>query len=288
MLWIEPHAGPAPILSFIAQAQTTLDINDYLVTDRTVIRAIAQAVRRGVRVRVLIDRKPYGGRPAHERARLQATGAQVRFAPPRFTGRYRFDHAKYMVSGSAVEIGSANLTYAAFRKNREYLWTATQPVVAQALRTVFRADWRDRPAGPFPRQALILSPGATPMIAGIIDQPGPVCMESEEIGRDRPILAALRRKGSGVTLVLPAKIKARVRPLTRSLARAGVHIRWLRQPYLHAKLIGGPTRAFIGSQNLSWTSLNRNREVGVLLGARDALRLYQQCQRDAGRERPIF
>ncbi|WP_145960622.1 hypothetical protein [Acidiferrobacter sp. SPIII_3] len=58
----------------------------------------------------LFSRHPYGHRPRGELARLRATGAAVHYAPPRFTGRYVFGHAKYMVSGDYGEIGTANMT----------------------------------------------------------------------------------------------------------------------------------------------------------------------------------
>ena len=289
MLAIEPGAGSAPVARFIAQAHQPLDINMYLFTDRTLVAAVRATVARGVPVRILLDRRPYGGRPRGEVRRLRATGAQVHFAPARFTshaGRYRFDHAKYMVSGSRAVIGTANLTWSAFHKNREYLWTARQPAVAAALRTVFRADWENRRAGPFPRRLLVVSPGATPLLLRALDQPGPVCVESEEMGHDRPILAALRRKGAAAHVVLPVRLSGYDRRLALGLRRAGVPVRFLPTPYIHAKLIVGDRFAFLGSENFSWTSLNRNREVGVILGQPDAHRLLQRCEGDWVRAQP--
>ncbi len=280
MLIIEPHAGVAPVQQFIAQARGVLDINTYLATDDRLLASIASAVRRGVKVRILVDSKPYGGRPAGEVARLRATGAQVRFAPPRFTGRYRYDHAKYMVDGSWIEIGSANLTESAFTRNREYLWMGADAPVARALRAVFQADWTHGRAGASPRQWLVLSPYATNTLVAVLQQPGPVCVESEELGKDRPILEALRAKGAQVDMVLPVSLSAYDKRVAHGLSRSGVKIRYLRSPYMHAKLIVGQKEAFIGSQNFSWTSLNRNREVGLLLGPADARRLRIQCQRD--------
>lgn len=37
------------------------------------------------------------------------------------------------------------------------------------------------------------------------------------------------------------------------------------QLYMHAKMIIADNQAFVGSQNLSWTSLNNNREVGMII-----------------------
>ena len=286
-IYIEPHAGARPVIAFIQQARGTLDINAYLATDRRVIQAITQDVRRGIRIRSVIDRRPYGGRPHGEMARLRETGAQVRFAPARFTGhgagkarRYVFDHAKYMVSGRRAEIGTANLTWSAFHKNREYLDITRQPRVASALQAVFTADWHNRSAGNAPRQTLVLSPGATPALVEAIRQPGAVCIESEELGKDRAILNALRAKGAQARILLPATLSQYGRRIAYGLAADGVRVRTLAAPYLHAKLIVGPREAFRGSENFTWTSLNRNREVGIILGNPTAARLDRQCLRD--------
>ncbi|WP_298136420.1 phosphatidylserine/phosphatidylglycerophosphate/cardiolipin synthase family protein [Acidiferrobacter sp.] len=290
MLFIEPHAGPAPVIQFVRAARGPLDINTYLLTDRRILSSVRAAVRRGVRVRIIIARHPYGGRPHGELTRLRATGALVRYAPPRFTThaagdgrRYVFDHAKYMVSGDASEIGTANMTWSAFHRNREYLWVGHDPRISEALRTVFQADWTRHRAGPGPRRVLVLSPGATGALVRLLNAPGRVCVESEEIGRDRPVLSALRAKGPAADLLLPARLNRSDRRIAYRVARRGVHVRLLRTPYLHAKLIADPTQAFIGSENLSPTSLTRNREVGLILRRRAARRLYAQCQRDFAR-----
>ena len=282
MIFVEPGAGVAPLIAFIRQATRRLDINAYLVTDRAVLAAIGTDTRRHVVVRALLDRHPYGGRPRGEVRALEAAGAQVRFAPARF----RFDHAKYLIAdGRRIEIGSANLTYAAFHKNREYFWISRQPQAVQALRAVFAADWAGRPVGPGPRRALTLSPGSAPALAAVIDQPGSVCIESEEMGADRTIEGALRRQGSHAYMVLPAHLSRSDRRVVQTLRADGVRVRFLSHPYLHAKLIVGPEAAFVGSENFSWTSLQKNREVGVLLGNPDRRALWSECQRDWRRGR---
>ncbi len=280
MVFIEPRAGIAPFIRFIEEARGDLDINAYLATDHKALRAIRGAVDRGVRVQVLVARHPYGGRPRAEIARLNATGAHVRYAPRRFSGRYVFDHAKYMVSGDTAEIGSANLTWSAFHKNREYIWMGRNVAVAQALRAVFSADWQRKVAGPLPRKSLVLAPGATTALVRAIRAPGRMCIETEELGRDRALLAALRVKGSAVHLLLPSRLSPYDRGIAQIVASYGVHVRYLAKPYLHAKLIAGIHTAFIGSENFSVTSLVHNREVGILLKGRDARTLDHQCERD--------
>jgi phosphatidylserine/phosphatidylglycerophosphate/cardiolipin synthase-like enzyme len=50
------------------------------------------------------------------------------------------------------------------------------------------------------------------------------------------------------------------------LRAEGVEVRFLSVLENHAKLVVADERAaFVGSENFSWTSLTRNREIGVVL-----------------------
>ncbi|MGH2442051.1 MAG: phospholipase D-like domain-containing protein, partial [Chloroflexota bacterium] len=71
-----------------------------------------------------------------------------------------------------------------------------------------------------------------------------------------------------------------------ALARSGVRIRLVAKPYIHAKaVLTDRSEAFIGSENLSGQSLDRNREIGVLLRGPvvDRLRLTFQSDWKRGR-----
>ena len=272
-LYVEPTAGSAPITSFIRAATAPVDVEVYYLASRPVIQAIQAARERGVIVRVIVDGRPY--RLPHrlietEIRRLRAAGADVRVSPPRFDAAFRFDHAKYAVSGGHVLIGTANWDYSAFHRNREYLLTSDDPALARALGAVFKADWTHTPVGDVARREaprLVLSPGAEPRLAAIIDQPGSIVFEGEELGDDPALIEALARKGHDARVLLPAAQSARDRMNIATLRRAGVAVRRLpRQPlYLHAKMIVGARFGFIGSENVSRASLDANREVGVVI-----------------------
>ncbi len=280
MLWIEPQAGVAPIVHFIERAHKQLDINAYLLTDRRVLRAMRAAVRRGVRVRVIIERRPYGDRPAAELGRIRQTGAHLRFPPGRFARHYVFDHAKYMVSGHALEVGSANFTWSTFHRDRDYIWTTRTPGLVSAVQAVFNADWHRRHAGPAVWARLVVSPGATADLVHAIGQPGRVCIESEEMGHDSRILKALSAKGSLAHVVLPAHLDRFDRRVARQLAQTGVRVRYLHTPKMHAKLIAGNRIVYMGSQNFTRSSLDRNRELGVFLPGELGAQARMRCERD--------
>jgi phosphatidylserine/phosphatidylglycerophosphate/cardiolipin synthase-like enzyme len=65
------------------------------------------------------------------------------------------------------------------------------------------------------------------------------------------------------------------------IAAGGVLVREVRNPYIHAKVILIDGReAFVGSENLSAESLDRNREVGILIHGASLHRLIAVFARD--------
>lgn len=283
-LYVEPMAGAGPVVSVIAAARQSVDLNVYYLSSRPILDALRDAVRRGVHVRVILDQKPYGihnDLVIREANNVQAAGAQLRWAPMRFE-HDAFDHAKYVCSESACEIGTANFDPSAFSRNREYLYVTRDRSVVAAARDVFEADWNDRTAGQALRQTLVLSPGAEASLLWVIRQPGPISIETEELGNARGILAAMAARGSAVRLILPDSLSAANRSNAQWLAQHGVQVRLMpkRTAYMHAKVMVASQAAFMGSQNFSETSLQRNREMGLLLGATDAQALQRQFDAD--------
>lgn len=289
MLYIEPYAGPAPIVSLIRDARREINVSVYYLSSRKIESALSQAVRRGVRVRIMLEKYPYGMKPwqvRRERKEVSRIGAQFQWAPARFEatpGRYVYSHAKYICSGHECEIGTANYDWSAFHHNREYLDVTTNPHIVRAANEVFSADWHRRRAGSAPRQYLILSPGSQSAIVSLLSQPGTVWVESEEMGDDRATLDALARKGKDAYVILPASISAQDKQNVEWLREQGVHIRLLpvKPTYMHAKMIVDGDEGFIGSENFSESSLDKNREIGVLLrNPKELAKLRTQFQRD--------
>lgn len=295
MLYIEPNTGVEPVVKVIQQAQHSVEINAWLIDDRAILSAIRSDVRRGVIVQVIAESRPQGVpylRVVREYQLLAAAGAQLRWAPPRFTHRFAQDHAKYIVDddgkGPAL-ISTANFTYAGFHKNRDYLWISHNPIIARVLAKVFQADWNRRHAGAVARNVpnLVISPGGEKALIEVIDQPGPIDMQSMEFGYIPRINYAFERKGKLARIIVPIDLSAYDRGNLAPLIRHGVQVRFLNKPYPHAKMLVGNRLAFIGSQNISWVSLHHNREVGIILRGRAVKMLRQQFDRDWETARPM-
>ena len=274
--WVsEPQAGFRPWDQALQHAITGVDVNAYLLTDRPYAAALIQVAHRGIPVQVILAANPYDDTAAvtTERHLFAGTRVHVRWAPARFDRPYATDHAKYLLvnpghRNALAIIGSPNGTASAFGGwNAEDALETTNRATTTALAATFHADWTDHLAGPAPRRALMLSPGAQPALRALLTAPGPVAVTTEEVGDVPTLWSALAAHHHNARLLLPTSAvdSAAAQSRLKQLERAGVHVRTLQTPYLHAKALITATTTWVGSQNWSAPSMTSNREVGLVV-----------------------
>ncbi|HIC93922.1 MAG TPA: DNA-binding protein, partial [Anaerolineae bacterium] len=256
----------------LRQAESSILMKMYLMTEREVIAALKDAVARGVSVRVMLEEDPYGyGDNEAVFADLQAAGVQVKWANPAF----RLTHEKsIVVDGRMALIMTLNQTHSAFTRNREFGVITSDPADVAEIVAVFEADWERRaPVLSNPRlvwspdnsreRILALLDGATESLD--LEQ---LAMQDEEV-EDHLIAAAER--GVRVRVLTSPGIEANEPGLER-LREGGVEVRYLKKPFVHAKVIvADGRRALVGSINISTASLDFNRELSILLDDPEAL-----------------
>ena len=179
-----------------------------------------------------------------------------------------------------------NLTRTSFTGNREFGVVTTRPAEVAQAAAIFEADWR-RAAEP-PDGPLIVSPtDSRRELLALIDGARRTLEVYAEVVRDPEVMAALAAaadRGVAVRLLMSGDLdgtddNAEERA---ELADAGVEVRLARGIYIHAKLLlVDDARAHVGSQNFTATSLDQNRELGVLLDDRPSLtRLDRTFEQD--------
>lgn len=284
-LYIEPHDGRQPIVQIIEQARRRVDLNVYILSDKRVLAALKKASDRGVKVRIILDRSPHGmglWQVVDEYKRITDMGIDVHGTPQRFA----YDRADYVCNTSMCAIGTADYTAAGFNRNREYIIRFSNPAIVKAAREVFTADWHNKPAGDGPRKYLVLSPGSAWRMVRLIDQPGKLDMEQDDIGKTGPVIRAMARKGRAIRLILPSRARRHDAHEIGALRHAGVRVRYMSGVYMHAKMIAGADRGYIGSINITHTSLYHNREVGITFGGKILSQVRRQFEQDWSAAKP--
>lgn len=267
-VFVEPDDGRGPILAELAGAERTIDLQVYLLSDPEILGGLETAAARGVAVRVLLEEHPFGGDGSNPETfdRLENAGVTVQWSNPGF----RFSHVKtFVVDHEVAIVMNLNLTRSAFTANREFGVVTTRAAEVAQAAAIFEADW-GRAAEP-PDGPLVVSPTtARPDLLALIGGAERSIAVYAEVVRDPEVVAALgAAAGRGVQVrlvVSPDGDADRGDAERATLAEAGVEIRYARGLYIHAKLVlVDGLRALVGSQNFTATSLDQNRELGVMV-----------------------
>jgi phosphatidylserine/phosphatidylglycerophosphate/cardiolipin synthase-like enzyme len=125
------------VVQAIEDAQTSIDLELYVLTDLGIVHALERAQARGVHVRLLLDpRERPSDAPAAE---LRARAVPVRL----YRGGGELLHAKTMVvDARTVVVGSANWSGGGFARNHELdVVMPDAPAVAHVITQAEDSDW---------------------------------------------------------------------------------------------------------------------------------------------------
>ncbi len=86
-VFVEPDDGEQVITNAIANAQNSIWLEIYILSDRNVIRALEEAANRGLDVRIMLEPHPFGGGspPSKTLDLLAASGVKTQFTNPSFS-----------------------------------------------------------------------------------------------------------------------------------------------------------------------------------------------------------
>ena len=270
-LFTEPGAGFSPVYRLLRHARHYIDITMYEFSDTTAEHDLAAAARHGVRVKVILDRRAERtNRDAYHY--LAAHRVKVTWSSPAF----EYTHQKTIViDGQTALIMTANLTSRYYATSRDFLIEDTKHADLKAITAVFRADFAHRSIQPGDGRDLVWSPAnAQATLLGLINgATRSLRIYSEEMGDTTIEDALIKAAHRGVTVkVCGENSGGEYDSAFARLARAGVQISYYSSPsgfYIHGKVVEADygtnhSRAFIGSENFSSTSLHRNRELGLV------------------------
>ena len=290
----------------IDTAQTQVDLLVYIYADdavgQRIAAALARAVARGVRCRVMFD--PVG---SHHWRRgtwrlLRAAGVEVREALPvhllwrRSRADMRNHRKLFVIDGTIGYAGSQNLLAKDFRPgivNRELVARVTGPAVA-SMAMVVGGDWEIEGSGP-PTPTPVIIPASTGSARAQLLPSGAdfplegfetllvwqlhravrrVILVTPYFIPDEDVIGAMRSaaaRGVQVDLVISQVVDQRIVHLAQcsyfgELLAAGIRIHQYRDYLLHAKNVSvDGALGVVGSSNVDLRSFQLNEEASLLL-----------------------
>jgi phosphatidylserine/phosphatidylglycerophosphate/cardiolipin synthase-like enzyme len=287
--FIEPDDGRAPVLEAFRQATTSIDVYLFRLSDEPLQVALADAAAKGVAVRALLEPCPGESdctEPTPQAVAacdtLVAGGIAAKWGNPAF----RKTHAKsILIDGRRALVISLNLISESFVDRRDYGVVTDDAAAVRDLALVFTQDWQDDPTTcqrpPSDRPAdgasqdyggLIVSPdnGRARILELLGSARSSLKIHMQKIDpNDRDILPAIiERIESGVdvqVLLSPPDREPDNGPAAEAIERAGGRAVFQTALRTHAKMMVIDGRAaYVGSHNLTRSSLDRRREIGWL------------------------
>lgn len=260
-----PEAGEQPYLDALAQAKTKIRVEIYEMGYGGILDTLTAKLAAGVGVEIIFDtsEKSVNQKYADQ---LAAAGAQVKWSSPAFT----YQHAKFIVVDDTVAVistGNFSKQYSIMLE-RNFVVTDRDPADLADLLALFDADWQGvAPAMSCTR--LVISPiNARPRILDVIDgAKTTLTVESMQFADAAVRSAVAARIAAGVqvrVMIADAGWVTENAAAATYLEGLGVAPRSI--PHLHTKVVvADGAIAYVGSENLSMTSLDHNREVGVIV-----------------------
>jgi len=284
-LVIEPEAGKQFLLDKINSAQTSLYLSMYLFSDEDFVTALIGAKKRGVEVKVILEKSPFGGGAKYNsdsKEKLLAAGVEVTDPPALIALLHQ---KSLIIDHKELVILTFNLAKSAFTINREYAISDLSPPDVLEAEQIFDADWKRMPFTPSVPRLVVSPDNSRSKLISLINSAKQTIFLEDEVLEDQEIINLLAQKSDSVeTKILLADPKKVAQNLTtaQDLASSKAAVKFLAKPYLHAKLILVDGQfAYLGSVNLTSHSLDQNRELGIIFTNQIFLaRLTQQFNLD--------
>jgi phosphatidylserine/phosphatidylglycerophosphate/cardiolipin synthase-like enzyme len=270
-LLTQPAAGHDTLYNLINSARSSIDLTMYELTDTTAEQDLAAAAGRGVTVRVILDGKHTSTNGTAYRY-LKAHGVGVVYS----SATYYYTHEKSMVvDGATSVIMTENWTPVYYSSDRNFDLIEQDPADAAAIETVFNADYAKTSVTPSDGDDLTWSPtdSQSHLLALINGATATLTLYALELADTAIVNALVDAAHRGVVVHVVAEYNSSYASNYDAVTAAGGSVVTYGSTdalYIHAKAIVADAgtsgaKVFIGSQNFSNTSLNSNRELGLII-----------------------
>jgi phosphatidylserine/phosphatidylglycerophosphate/cardiolipin synthase-like enzyme len=268
----EPDQGLTPLYNLLSSAKKSIDITMYELSDTTVTSLLSSTAANGVTIRVILDQNNERANNTAAFNYLQAHSVSVHWANP----AYACTHQKTITADQATSaIMTLNLTPEDYATTRDFAILTSNASDIAAIEATFDADFTNAAITPPTGQDLVWSPtnSRTALIALINGAAKSLLISQEEFadaGIQTAVEAALQR-GVTVTLI-QENLGGKYSPVLNTLKSAGAQIVIFSSKtgyYIHAKTVladygTAQAKIFVGSENFSTDSLDKNRELGLI------------------------
>jgi phosphatidylserine/phosphatidylglycerophosphate/cardiolipin synthase-like enzyme len=257
-LIIEPEHGVAPILSAIQSAKESIELTIFRFDRKDIEAALTAAVSRGVKVTALVAYANRGGEKLLRKLETRFLQAGIIVARTA-DDLIRYHSKVVIIDRSRLYVLSLNFTTSDMVRSRGFAVSTENPRLVQEAVKLFEADCtRKEYVAGLPN--LIVSPANARKELGTFIRRA----------RQQLLIYDPRISDGAMTRLIQERIKAGIEVrIIGQATESGLKAKKLKGLQLHTRtIIRDGQQAFVGSQSLRATELDRRREVGLILRER--------------------
>lgn len=277
-LIVEPDDGRKSLIKAIGRAHKTINITLYEFTDWQIYHALVKAKQRGIKVNIFLEPKPYGYPNANNKIKHAFLKHKIKVIDT--DKKFYLTHQKSMViDNKKAFILTFNFTWRSFYTARNFGVITDDKKIIKAIQQKSK------------RKNLLWCPDdCRQKLEKFINKSTSELNLYEQALNDFEINSLLTKKsdaGLRIKILIPKQETHRYCQQINYLTRHHVIIHASKNYYIHAKVIFNKEGALIGSMNLSNTSLDNNRELGIITQNKKVLKklgiTYEKDWRDSTR-----
>lgn len=265
-LIVEPDEGRTPLYNAIQHAHSSVQVVMYGLTDTALLNTLIQSQSAGKKLQILLEETPYKNENENTFAIAKLNAEKINWRPA--YNAFQLTHQKTMIIDQhQAIIMTFNFTHASFKNERNFALIIDDPDEVNEIEKVFQADWQRQNVS-VSNPNLVWSPNNSKqkILDLIRSAQSSIKIYAQDISDYQTIgaLAKAARSGRKVEILI-GKLNDKNAKKINYLEKAGVIIHTNKKYYIHAKvIIIDKSAALLGSLNLTFPSINKNRELAII------------------------
>lgn len=281
--WVQLYSTPDlafldSLTTKIEQAQKRVYVEVYIFTEKRLRKALIDAKKRWLDVKVVLEKNVYKAPTLNRQTYqdLEKAWVSVVYSNPE---NYALNHTKMMIVDDEVILSTGNYSYSTFRYNREFFLFLNNKNILLLFLEIFENDFAGVKKNVY-HPNLVLSPFSTrKKLEHILEnaqQSIQIYAHNFSDKSVRDLLVEKQKSWIKVQMVFPDfKKVASNDEIVWYFQENNIDITIVDKPEIHAKSILVDERyLYLWSINFSQYSMDKNREIGILLKNEDIIKQF--------------
>jgi len=255
------------IVELINNAENEIFLEVYMLTEKRIQESLIKAHNRWIELKIILEKDPYMAYSINDKAynKLQKAWIDIIWSSK---SNYSFNHSKILIIDDLSIISTGNFSYSTFTKNRDFFIFTEDLNTKNKLKENFYNDYNSTKINIFDNN-LIFSPNSSRIkFEKLFDEAERDIKMYFQYLKDDELVNKLinikKEKNISIEIIIPDT--ATEDENTIKLKNAWINILVLPKYKMHAKAILVDEKyLFIWSINFSTYSIDRNREIWILI-----------------------